>query len=130
MQQEEASLWRSSRVRRNTIPDDYIVFLQEHDKNNGKMEDDPINFRHSMQSSNSKKLIEAMNEEYKPMQDNKVWELVPLLRVKPIGCKWIFKTKQDSKGNVERYKARLVAKGYTLKEGIYYNVIFSLVLIE
>ena len=27
--------------------------------------------------------------------------------MKPIGCKWIFKTKQDSKGNVERYKARL-----------------------
>ncbi|KAL6329637.1 hypothetical protein AAG906_026357 [Vitis piasezkii] len=30
--------------------------------------------------------------------------------VKPIGCKWIFKTKQDSKGNIVRYKARLVTK--------------------
>ncbi|RVW74575.1 Copia protein [Vitis vinifera] len=30
--------------------------------------------------------------------------------VKSIGCKWIFKTKQDSKGNIVRYKARLVAK--------------------
>ena len=64
-----------------------------------------------------KKWIEAMNDEYKSMQDNKVWELVPLPEgAKPIGCKWIFKTKRDSKGNVERYKARLVAKGYTKKE--------------
>ncbi|RVW46696.1 Retrovirus-related Pol polyprotein from transposon RE1 [Vitis vinifera] len=63
------------------------------------MEDDPINFQQAMKSSNSQKWIEAMNEEYKSMQDNKVWELVPLpVGTKPIGCKWIFKTKRDSNG--------------------------------
>ncbi|RDX76265.1 hypothetical protein CR513_43765, partial [Mucuna pruriens] len=32
------------------------------------------------------------------MQDNNVWDLVELHEsVKPIGCKWIFKTKKDSK---------------------------------
>ena len=78
------------------------------------VEDDPINLHQAMQRSNFQKWIDAMNEEYKSMQDNKVWELVPLPEgVKPIGCKWIFKTKRDSKGNVERYKARLVAKGFT-----------------
>lgn len=92
------------------------------------MEDDPINFRQAIQDSNSKKWIEVMKEEYKSMQDNKVWELVPLPEgVKPIGCKWIFKTKRDSNGNVERYKACLITKGYTRKERIDFKETFSLI---
>ena len=46
---------------------------------------------------------------------------------KKVGCKWIFKTKYDSKGNTERHKARLVAKGLNQQEGIDYNETFSLV---
>ena len=124
--QEQMPLRRSTRERRNTIPDDYIVFLQEHEDGIGVMEDDPINFHQAMQSSNSQKWIEAMNEEIKSMKDNDVWDLVTLPEgAKPIGCKWIFKTKRDSMGNLERYKARLVAKGFTQKEGIDFKETFS-----
>ena len=57
---------------RNAILDDYIIFLQEHEDETGVTEDDPINFHQAMQGSNSQKWIEAMNEEYKSMQYNKV----------------------------------------------------------
>ena len=72
-----------------------------------------------------------MNEEYKSMQDNKVWELILLLEgAKPIGCKWISKTKQDANSIVERYKACLVAKGFTQREGIGFKRNFLFVFYE
>ncbi|KAL9443977.1 hypothetical protein AB3S75_017199 [Citrus x aurantiifolia] len=60
------------------------------------------------------------------MKDNDVCDLVPLQEgAKPIGCKSIFKTKRDSKGNVERYKARLAAKRFMQKESIDFQETFS-----
>ena len=44
MLHEPVPLRRSTRERRSAIPDDYVVFLQEHEENNGMMEDDPVNF--------------------------------------------------------------------------------------
>ena len=71
------SLRRSTRERRSAISDDYVVFLQEHEVDIGVVEDDPINFRQAIESSNSQKWIDVMNEEMKSMKDNDVWDLVP-----------------------------------------------------
>ncbi|RDX78877.1 hypothetical protein CR513_40780, partial [Mucuna pruriens] len=111
-QPQEVSLRRSIKKRRDAIPDDYIVFLQEHEDEIGLTEDDPIDFCQAMQSSNSQEWIDAMKYD-----------------VKPIGCKWIFK-KKGSKGNIERYKVRLVAKDFTQKKGVDYKETFSLVSLK
>jgi len=67
-----------------------------------------------------------MKDELKSMAHNDVWDLVELPEgCKRVGCKWVFKTKCDSQGNIERYKARLVAKRFTQKDDIDYKETFS-----
>ena len=68
----------------------------------------------------------SMKDELDSMKSNEVWDLIKLPKgAKAISCKWVYKTKRDSLGNIERYKARLVAKGFTQKERIYCKETFS-----
>ena len=102
-----------------------MVYLQEYDFDVGMCKD-PLSFSQGIESNDSPKWIDAMNDELKSMVQNEVWDLVELPEgYKKVGCKWVFKTKRDSKGNIERYKARLVAKGFTQKGGIDYRETFS-----
>jgi hypothetical protein len=60
-----------------------------------------------------------MHEELENFERNQVWELVdPPPGCKPIGTKWVWKTKEGEKGEVVRNKSRLVAQGFNQKEGI------------
>ena len=70
-----------------------------------------------MSSKESNSWYSAMKEEMNSMASNRVWDLIELPNgVKVVGCKWVFKTKKGSLGNIERHKARLIAKGFTQRE--------------
>ncbi|CAL8156633.1 unnamed protein product [Prunus armeniaca] len=68
----------------------------------------------------------AMDLEIEAIVKNKTWELAYLpVGAKKIGVKWVYKTKFNESGEVDKCKARLVAKGYAQEHGIDYNEVFA-----
>jgi len=58
--------------------------------------------------------LAAMQDEYRALQANGTWELVP----RPHGAhvisgKWIFKNKLAADGSLKRHKARRVVRGFS-----------------
>ena len=70
------------------------------------MENNPTSFEEAMRSAHSSKWLEAMQDKMRSMNTNGVrdFEIIPK-GAKIVGCKWVYKTKYDFKGNVERFKA-------------------------
>ncbi|CAL8123074.1 unnamed protein product [Prunus armeniaca] len=67
-----------------------------------------------------------MEEEIKTIEKNKTWELVDHRQDKEnIGVKWVYKTKFNPDGSIQKHKARLVAKSYSQQPGIDYNETFA-----
>ena len=60
-----------------------------------------------------------MKEELRMIENNDTWELVdrPQHR-KVIGVKWVYRTKLNADGSVNKYKARLVVMGYSQVFGV------------
>ena len=70
------------------------------------LDDDPISFKEPMESEHSSEWFDAMKDEMKSMSTNDIWDLVEIPNgAKTVGYKWVYKTKHDSKGNIERFKA-------------------------
>jgi len=86
-------------------------------------EDDPVSYDDAVKDIKWKN---AMDTEIQAIEKNNTWELVKLPKgMKKIGVKWVFKTKLNEKGEVDKHKARLVVKGYAQRQGIDYNKVFS-----
>ncbi|CAL8169979.1 unnamed protein product [Prunus armeniaca] len=78
------------------------------------------------EAAQDKAWIKAMEEELSMIEKNETWELVDRPSDKQvIGVKWVFKTKLNLDGSVQKNKARLVAKGYVQKPGVDYNETFA-----
>lgn len=72
--------------------------------------EDPKTFE---EAAKFEKWRKAMEAEMKSINDNNTWELVDVPEsVKVIGVKWVYKTKLNEKGEVDKFKARLVVKGF------------------
>ncbi|XP_020243715.1 uncharacterized protein LOC109821974 [Asparagus officinalis] len=88
------------------------------------MSDDPANFEDAV---GSEKWRKAMDAEIKSIEKNNTWKLVKLpARAKRIGVKWIFKTKYNEAGDIDKYKARSVAKGYSQRQGVDFTEVYAL----
>lgn len=67
-----------------------------------------------------------MDSEIASIEKNQTWSLVTLPDgAKEIGVKWIYKTKLNELGEVDKFKARLVVKGYAQEYGIDYTEVFA-----
>ncbi|MBW0537486.1 hypothetical protein O181_077201 [Austropuccinia psidii MF-1] len=69
----------------------------------------------------------AIIEEISSIEENGVWQVVPLLQeANLLGSSWVFREKEDHTGKVVRYKARLCVQGFSQIEGIDYNETYAL----
>ena len=116
---------RTSRIR---IAPERYGFLISEQRNVLLIEvDKATTYEESSNSSKFDKWFIAMKSKMDSMNVDQVWTSVdPLEGIKPIGYKWIFKTKTNMEGNVITYKVRFVAKGYCnapSRESIQYMIL-------
>jgi len=82
---------------------------------------DPTMLEEAQRRNDWSKLDEAINKELTALKDAGTWSIVKKPEgVNVVGCKWVFRIKQNADGEIDKYKARLVAKGYSQVYGVDY----------
>lgn len=118
---------RSKRVRQPVVRygdweyDAHYAFSAEE-----YVQDDPDSIRDAQRRSTWLEWKKAIDSEYESLIKNNTWTLCSLPAGRtPISCKWVFKLKYKSTGEIDKYKARLVARGFTQRKGFDYNETYS-----
>ena len=113
------------------IPTSVQVFVLEEEQPDGSLTEtlydptEPTSLREAMRTPEFQQWRESMQEEYDSQIENKTWILVdrPKGR-KVIRCRWVYKVKDDGKGN-KRFKSCLVAEGFSQLPGTDYFETYS-----
>ena len=80
---------------------------------------DPVSYEDATSRDDSAFWKQAMDDEMASLLKNQTWELKPLPKGQPVvSCRWVFKSKLQPDGTIERHKARLVARGFSQTRGI------------
>lgn len=114
------------------------TYLQDYTSGDGLSEEEEVqNFAMFMFSNDptcyekavrSKNWRDAMDSEIGAIVKNETWKLVRAPKeAKVIGVKWLYRTKLNENGELDKCKARLVAKGYAQEKGVDYNEVFATV---
>ena len=77
-------------------PDRYLFLGESFDKVHDELHTNPCNYNEEIQDKNAEFWQKAVMFEMELMYSNQVWDLVePPEVIKPIGCKWICKKKEE-----------------------------------
>ena len=131
-------LRRSTRVKHTPTQDDdlrYSVTSYSRQKVPGESEElqntalvikDPVTYEEAMSRNDAVYWKKAYAEELEAFVKQELFSTVlkPVGR-KVIGYKWVFKTKLNEDGQVERYKAQLIAQGFLQIPGIDFDETFA-----
>ena len=80
----------------------------------------------ALEGPDTEEWTNAIIEEFEAHMENGTWEIVEYPNnKKPIGTRFVFKTKLSKDRNKERRKARLIAKGFTQIPGTDFNDTFA-----
>nr|CAN78660.1 hypothetical protein VITISV_044392 [Vitis vinifera] len=70
--------------------------------------------------------MDAMKEGLKMIEKNQTWELLDKpTHKRAIGVKWVYRTKLNSDGSINKHKARMVVKGYAQMFGVDFSETFA-----
>ncbi len=108
---EERTIRRSERHRCPPVRygcDEYVDLAAESEVHHVaylSQVSEPTSLKEALQSKNAREWKQAADIEYNALVENKTWDLVePPVGCKPIGCRWLFKVKHRSTGEIEKYK--------------------------
>ena len=87
---------------------------------------DPLTYAEAMFHPDGAQWRAACTEEIEQFVCQNIFDMVPKPEsCKVVNCKWVFKTKLSTDGQVKCYKACLVVKGFSQVEGIDFNETYS-----